>query len=204
MHINGAREVLALLPRTLSGTVQSGPIRDTFLPAAAVLLCVPEQHQQIAAQKGYEIANIHRIQLYNTSQYGDENHLGINEVAWYLAHIGVPTSQAESWQPWAIAYVEMELTEHPTGAHAQMLQQARDRMRACIDSNLKWVMKKVHPNLPGYYNPARARARVENAKAGPSNTNVENDATMHHNAKTNVVQLDYQNEKDEDTHMGPG
>ena len=90
------------------------------------------------------------------------------------------------------------------GAHAQMLQQARDRARARIDSDSKWVVKKVHPNLPGYYNPARARARVKNAEVGPSNTNVENDATMHHDAETNVVQLDYQNEKDEDTRMGRG
>ena len=98
----------------------------------------------------------------------------------------------------------MELTEHLTGAHAQMLQQARDCTCVCIDSDSKWVMKKVHPNLPGYYNPVRARAHVENAEAGPSNTNVENDAMMHHNAETNVVQLNYQNEKDKDTCMGPG
>ena len=98
----------------------------------------------------------------------------------------------------------MELTEHPTDAHAQMLQQARDHTCVRIDSDSKWVVKKVHPNLPGYYNPARACARIENAEAGPSNTNVENDATMHHNAETNVVQLNYQNEKDEDTCMGPG
>ena len=98
----------------------------------------------------------------------------------------------------------MELTEHPTGAHAQMLQQARDHVHMCIDSDLKWVVKKVHPYLPGYYNPARARTCIKNAKVGPSNTNVEKDATMHHDAETNIVQLNYQNEKDKDTCMGPG
>ena len=98
----------------------------------------------------------------------------------------------------------MELTEYPMGAHAQMLQQARDCTRACIDSDSKWVMKKVHPNLPGYYNPARAHTCVKNAEVGPSNTNVENNAMMHHDAETNIVQLNYQNEKDKDTHMGPG
>ena len=66
-----------------------------------------------------------------------KNHLGINEVAYYLASIGIIINEAETWQAWAAAYVEMELTEHLDSRHAQMLQQAQVCACACIDSDSK-------------------------------------------------------------------
>lgn len=97
----------------------------------------------------------------------------------------------------------MELTEHPDSIYVQMLQQAQDHVHACIDSDLKWVLKNVHPTLPSYYNPATDCTCTENAKVGPSNITKKNDTTVHHDAKSNVVQLNYQNENDNDTHIGP-
>jgi hypothetical protein len=40
---------------------QSGPIQDAFISAAAALLCIPEQYQQITTQHRYVITNIHCI-----------------------------------------------------------------------------------------------------------------------------------------------
>ena len=78
-------------------------------------------------------------------------------------------------------------------------------MCACIDSDSKWVLKNIYTTLSGYYNPSRDHPHTaEDAKAGPSNVTVETDTTMHHNAKSNVVQLNYQNEKDDNTCIGPG
>ena len=166
---------------------------------------MPEQYQQITTQKGYAIDDIRRIRHYDALVFGDENHLGINEVARYLASIGITINEAKTWWAWAAAYVEMELTEHPDSRHAQMLQQAQVCARACIDGDLKWVLKNVHTTLPGYYNPTRdCPHTAEDAEAGPSNATVETDATMHHDAESNVVQLNYQNEKDDNTRMGPG
>ncbi len=56
----------------------------------------------------------------------DMSHLGINDVAHFLASIGITTEDAEQWRPCAAAFIEMELKEHPTGSHAPILRQAQE------------------------------------------------------------------------------
>jgi hypothetical protein len=102
-------------------------------------------------------------------------------VAEFLASVGTTSDEAEQLRPWATAYVAMELEDYPNSEYATRLRQARDLARARINSDSRWVLKKVSPDAPGYYNPELDQARAaresqpqaeagssSNAKAGPS------------------------------------
>ena len=222
-HLEGARAMLSFLPFAPKGGTIRGPLRDAFLRSAAALLCVPERYSQVLAQLGQDIAHGRRAQHYNEARFGYGNNLGVNEVARFLASVGVTPGEAEQWRPWAAAYIDMELEEHPNGSHAQTLRQARDRARARIDSDSRWVFRNVHQNAPGNYNPAREQARAarglhrsphrpeasssSNAKAGPSSVAAYGGAHLHlvypDNAGEGDVHLGYENDQDEDSRMGP-
>jgi len=205
-HLDGARAILMFIPRT-KGTTFRDPLRIAFLCAAAALLSVPDQYQEVLAQLGQAIAPARRKQTYNVAQFGDESHLGINEVARFLATTGVPVVDAEQWRQWAAAYVDMELDEHPQSDHAPMLQRAKEQARARINSDPSRVVTRVHPSSPGYYNPAYENARAHraaqqseessssHAEAGPSSTTSGENP---HDTAEGEVHLSFGGDQDKD------
>ncbi|KAH9972502.1 hypothetical protein BGW80DRAFT_1252769 [Lactifluus volemus] len=48
----------------------------------------------------------------------------------------------------------MSLSDHPDSAHALILKQARDLARQCITDHPEFILKSVHMDAPGNYNPA--------------------------------------------------
>jgi len=130
------------------------PIRNAFLRAAATLLIIPERYQYVIEQLKLSIAPNRRRKIYNTTLFGDENHLGENEMARFLTSAGVTTDEAESWRPWAVAYAAMEIDDHPSSSHTtEGLQQAIQRAHELINGDTKWVIRNIPPLVPGYYKP---------------------------------------------------
>jgi hypothetical protein len=213
-HIDGTRALLAFLPLNSRGAVTSGPIRDAFLRAASALLSVPERYSQVLAQLGLTIDAQRRTILYSEAQYGAAEALGINEVTRFLAATGVTTAEAEQWRAWATAYLEMDLERSPNGPRAELLRNAKQRARAIIDGNPQWILKNVHTNVPGNYNPglerARAgRAQLPQAEAGSSSITVADPSTAApaythpDDAGGTDTHLGYGDVEGEDTSMGP-
>jgi hypothetical protein len=215
-HIDGARAILSLVPLSLKGFTMRGPLREAILCHSAALLCVPEQYTRILAQIGQTIAPTRLPHMYDEAQFGKANTLDIKGMARFMASVGITAHEAEQWRPWAAAYIEMELEERPTSAHAPMLTQARDSARARIDSDTKWAFTKLHPDAPGNYNPERDRicavrltttqAEVSAAGAGPSNATrshpdeaTEGDVDVNYDGEGD----DEDNEDNEEDLMGP-
>ena len=172
---------------------------------------MPGLYPQAVSQQGQTIAQTRGTKYYEASKFGDAGQLGINGVARYLASIGVTASEAKGWRAWACAYVEMELDMHPDSSHASMLEMARSRAHKCIDDDQELALKGLHPTAPGNYNPGRERAIAERnaqqlaeAQAGPSRVVDDNDTAVHQSAEDYDVHLDYEEQPDEDTSMGPG
>jgi len=117
------KAILRFIPCASKGP--KGPtravIKDAFLRAAAMLLIVPERYQHIIEQLGLTIAPNCRTKIYNATIFGDERHLGENEMAHFLTSSGVTTNEAESWRPWAAAYTAMEIINNPSSSHTEGL-----------------------------------------------------------------------------------
>jgi len=136
-------------------------------------------------------------------------------VARFLAFVGVTTDEAEQWQQWAAAYIDMELEEHPQSDHAPTLRRAKEQTRGRIRNNPDRVVTRVHPSSPGYYNPnahmGHAAQQAEesasiNAEAGPSTIAPAEDAQVpdHPDAIEEEVSIGFGDDQDEDMAMGPG
>jgi hypothetical protein len=219
-HIEGARALLGFLPRNKGGT-ERGPLRDTFLRSAATLLCVPEKYLQVVTQLGITITTPRRKQLYSPTQFGNESRLGVNEVVRYFASIGVTTDEAEAWRAWAAAYVDMELEDRPTSAHAPQLRRAKEQSHVRIKADPAWVLAGLHVSTPGFYDPARENTRPQRSmrsttqhasaapashEAGPSSVTLDGDSRMRHPddaQEEDVVSLGYEDNENEDDGMGP-
>jgi hypothetical protein len=132
MHIEGVKALLCFLPRASKGIKGPicGPIRDAFLQAAAILLIVPERYQHIVGQLKLTIAPSCSRQHYNKSCFGDENHINKSSITHFFMTIRVTRDEAEKWQPWVAAYVNMELYEQTDNTIAKSLHQARQRAHA--------------------------------------------------------------------------
>jgi hypothetical protein len=92
-----------------------------------------------------------------------------------------------------------------------MLRIARTHARVCIDKDEGLVLKGVHPTAPGNYNPGRERAIAERttqqsteALIGPSPVIGDSDAAVHRGAEDDDIHLDYQDQPEGDSNMGPG
>ena len=109
VHIEGTRALLSFFPLTIKGATVRGLLRDAFLRAAAALLCVPERYTQVLAQLGQGIAQGRRALYYDKGRFGTAANFGVNEMARFLASVGVTSDVAEQRRPWATAFVEMEL-----------------------------------------------------------------------------------------------
>jgi hypothetical protein len=218
-HIEGTRALLSFLPLTMKGNaLKGGPLRNAFLHSAAALLAVPERYTRTLTSLHQEIAQgvlpISRAHSYREARFGDATHLGINEVARFFASVGVTADEAEQWRPWATAYIDMELEEHPNGSSANTLQEARTLAHRRIDQDSQWVLKKIHADAPGNYNPELERMRAERPpreprqpEAGPSSVATGDSITLRSThpdaAEASDVQLGYGDGVDEDTRMGP-
>jgi hypothetical protein len=196
--------------------LRGGPLRDTFLRSTAALLGVPERYPQMLAQLQVPIASVRNSMTYDETRFGDVNHLGLHEVARFMAATGITPAEAETWRPWATAFIEMELEACPKATHAPLLQQARQLTRERIDSDPTWALTGVHVDVPGNYNPRLERARAERAQqalatqleAGPSSVaagdNVQPLAAHPDDVEDYDELLDYGNEEEEeDILMGP-
>jgi len=127
-------------------------------------------------------------------------------------------AEAETWQQWAAAYVDMSLTEHPEDV---LLQDVMWDACVCIDADHSLVLKKVNPGTPGYYSPVLKQSRAQcatwrtayhsrenlspNAKVGPSAPmGKEAPASLVHPEDAREGKAAYTNEQeDKDTQMGP-
>jgi hypothetical protein len=220
-HIEGAKAMIALLPLNAKGFATRGPIWNTFIRAAAMLLCVPVQYTRTLTQLGLDIAQDSQLRYYDTSRFGDENHTGTNEVARYLASIGTTAEQAEQWRAWATAYVDMELEAYPNSSHATQLREAQARAHECVDQDHTLVLQNVSQSSPGYYYPGlraprtmrmqhATRARqpeTDNTKANLSTGIVNDDVQMQHvptdNTDGNEDQISLGSELEDIEPMGP-
>ncbi|KAH9955709.1 hypothetical protein BGW80DRAFT_1258020 [Lactifluus volemus] len=53
----------------------------------------------------------------------------------------------------------MSLSDHPDSARAPILKQARDLAHQCITDHPEFILKSVHMDAPGNYNPALEQSR---------------------------------------------
>ena len=152
-HIEGAKAIIALTPLTPKGFAVRGRIREPFMRAAAMLLCEPGGYTRITNQLNTIIASTRTDTRYDELVFGKLATITPNTFARYAAMIGVTAKEAETWRPWAMAYIAMELEERPHSEYATDLLQARDAAHAIIDSDPKWVTTSIHPDSPGNYKP---------------------------------------------------
>jgi hypothetical protein len=214
-YIEGARALLSLLPLTKKGSIpRGGELRDAFLRSAAALLAVHGRYPLVLAELGERIAPARSHGRYGEGPFGQAGALGVNQIARFLASIGVSAIEAESWRPWATAFMEMELVARPNSNGAAMLRQARDLMRARIDEDPTRALQRIHADAPGNYNPrieASRAAKVEalraaQAEAGPSSsveTAPEEEPTLEHVVEEDDRMRPAEHADYDDLYMGP-
>jgi hypothetical protein len=198
VHIKGAKALIVFIPRRVKGGTVLGLLQDAFLSAAAALLSMPERYQETLTCLEWHIEPEHApTPIYREQQFGTTSRLGVNKVAAFLAAVSVTTTEAEQWQPWATAYIDMELDAHPNSMYAPMLNEARGLARSRIMKDPKWVLTSVHLSAPGHFDPqciqnqtlqgsckSRSKAHqteadsLTNAEAGPSSVSRSN-STLH-------------------------
>jgi hypothetical protein len=213
-HIEGNCALLSFLPLNIKGTaIRNGPLRSNFLSAAAALLGVPQRYEQLLIQQQLQIHNVRRSEPYMEAQFSTARKLGIEQVARFLAWNGVPPDEAEQWRPWATAYIEMELIERPNSMRAPILKQAKDLARKCITDNPTFILKSVHVDALGNYNPALEQSQEVQSSQLASHEQMADTThpmTPFDFAQTYTAQLDKTGISlahgwdDEDTRMGPG
>ena len=152
-HIEGNRALLMFLPLNIKRTaIHKGALQFNFLSTAAALLGVPQRFEQLLTQKQLPVYQVWRSDPYMEAQFSTTYNLGIEQIARFLAWNGVPPDEAEQWHPWATAYIEIELIEHPNGIHAPALKQAKDLACKHILDNASLALSSVHVDMPGNYN----------------------------------------------------
>jgi hypothetical protein len=226
VHIEGAKALITFIPHRVKGGTVLGPLQDAFLSTAAALLSVPECYQETLTHLEWHIEPERApTPIYREQQFSTTSRLGVNEVAAFLAAVGMTTTKAEQWRPWAAAYVDMELDAHPNSMYAPMLNEARGLAQSRITKDPKWVLTSVHPSAPGHFDlqhiqnqtsqgsrKSHGKARQTeadsptNTKAGPSSISRSNSTlrSVHpDDTEDNDAQLPYSTEQDEDSHMGP-
>jgi hypothetical protein len=123
--------ILSLLPLTVKGTTpHGGALQEAFLWAAAALLAIHGQYSLVIAELNENIAATHGHGQYSEDLFGPSNVLGVDQMALFLACTGVSVDEAETWHPWAAAFIKMDLTAHPNSTATPMLHQARELMQA--------------------------------------------------------------------------
>jgi hypothetical protein len=208
-------------PRTRS---THSHLREPFLCAAAALLSIPGRYQETLSRLG-RITHSERCPacLYEEMMFGVADHLGINEIASFLAHAGVTAIEAEGWRAWATAYVEMEIEGQPNSYYTPVLKQAKQMAIDRITQDPKWVLRSLHPAAPGNYCPECEKAPNShstvrtsddkasgNADAGPSSNSRSSSITPDTLLDATPMIYDVNDEVscgsdlDNDLRMGPG
>jgi hypothetical protein len=173
-----------------------------------------EHYTQLVSQLGEEIAPGRSVTYYDEKRFDTTSTLNKDGIAKYLASIGVSANEAEDWQLWAAAYVEMELEEHPNSYHAQTLRQARDKACEHINNNPIWVLTKIHADAPGNYNPELVKARAlcrttTQPNVGPSSATTKTSSRHPNPTHPDVTDdgeticLNYGDDQGKDLTMGP-
>ena len=123
-HIEGAKAIIALTPLTPKGFAVRGRIREPFMRAAAMLLCEPGGYTRITNQLNTIIASTRTDTRYDELVFGKLATITPNTFARYAAMIGVTAKEAETWRPWAMAYIDIGLAQPglPGGAFGASLQ----------------------------------------------------------------------------------
>jgi len=216
-HIEGTKAMALFIPANSKGVCNCRLLRDAILRSAAALFSVPQRYSHMLDKLELQVAEVRRTLQYDAARFGDENHLGLVHITQYLAFIGFTEDEAERLRPWAAAFLEMDLEEHPHSNHADELRAAKIHAHELIDADPNQVLKNVPADAPGYYNPRREQNRVTsstrrttetsaplgNAPAGPSFITLDKDAQMNATDPENTVQLDYESDNNEDERMGP-
>jgi hypothetical protein len=159
-HIEGNRALLNFIPLNNRGTsLRKDFPRKLFLTTAAALLGVPQRYERLMTEKQISPAAFRYYETYSEPKFGNLRTLNIEQIARFLASAGVLPSEAEQWRPWATAFIEMELDAHPGSTRAPTLRHARELARKSIEDNPALVLRSVHTDAPGNYNPALERAR---------------------------------------------
>jgi hypothetical protein len=216
-HIEGTKAILLFIPCKPSGGYVCGPLRDTFSHTTAALLSMPECYQEMLTQLELDIHDEHCTNsIYTERQFSKASRLGVDAVTTFLAFTGITTTKAEQWWPWATAYLEMELEEHPGSNHAPMLKQARGMACNRITKDPKWVFTSVHATAPrnyrleqahilcGFCNKARqnkagllTNTEASTSSAGRSSSSLR--STHPPDTPEEEVRLTYDSELDKDT-----
>jgi hypothetical protein len=200
VHIDGAKAILSHLTPNTKGSITRTPLRDAFIRAAALLLCVPGRYMRVLDGLSLKISKKRSHQFYDPAQFGNEHQLDLCRVAQYLASIGTTANEAEQWRPWAAAYVDMHITTYPNSTHAQDFQRARERARENIrDDPIKWVLNQITVDAPGHYDPRSTPSQnasdthittpqpeISNVEAEPFSTMPVEDTPMQHDTSDTV------------------
>jgi len=109
-----------------------GPLQDTFLQAAAMLLCMHGLYEETVTHLQITIAPNHCVQQYSTTTFANEKDLKAKYVAHFLASIGMTVDKAKIWQQWVAAYVDMGLMKRPEDP---LLSEARKASYVCINED---------------------------------------------------------------------
>ena len=202
-HIKGAKAIIALTPLTPKGFAVRGRIREPFMRAAAILLCEPEGYTQVTNQLNNSIAPTRTDTRYDETIFGKLADITPNTFARYVATIGVTANEAESWRPWAMAYIAMELEDRPHAEYATDLIQARNAAYAIIDSDPKWVTTNVHPNSPGNYKPTNIQSQEDTAEAWPSNIAQDGSPDNEDRMEADLIEQPFYDYEEDSEAMGP-
>jgi hypothetical protein len=206
----------------MGNAIRNGTLRHRFMNAAAALLGVPQRYEQLLEKEQIQVNEDRLNDPFTEGSSSNARTLSIGKLAKFLATNGVHPDEAEKWRPWATAYIEMELNRSTNSDHAPILIRARDMARKCIAENPAYVLRSVHADAPGNYNPALEQAR----KARRSEIEKNKDAIMTDTqqppscaappiltedfAQTHILPMDEEGTvqisgwDDEDTRMGPG
>jgi hypothetical protein len=134
------------------------------------------------------IASNRSRQHYNKSLFGDKNCLNENSITCFFTTIGVTTDEAEKWQPWAAAYVNMELDGKIENTITKSLRHAKWRAHAHINSDPKWVFKNLPPDCLRHYRPASSNPHISHVTQPEASlsTNVTTEPSSSTNAVDNL------------------
>ena len=101
--------------------------------------------------------------------------------------VGVTMDEAEKWQPWVAAYVNIELNEQTDNTIIESLCQARKQACAYINSDSKWVFKNLPPECPRHYKPASTAPHMSHVTqpevSSSTNANVEPSSSTNANTE---------------------
>ena len=157
VHIDAVKVLLALLPHSkkMHMVAIRGPLRDMFLQAVAMLLCIHGLYEETITRLQITITPNRQVQQYSTTTFANKRDLKVEHVAHFLASVGITVDKAKTWRQWAAAYMDIGLMKHPEDPP---LLEVKKASHAHINKDPSQALTKVNPGTPGYYHPALEKA----------------------------------------------